>query len=133
MRGISFLVAPIPDHAFFKHTVFQSVIGNQFLHVTHFVAKVFHLTGACSAFSIPIQPAFASLKEFLRPTVIQALSDALAAAKLSDTVFAAQAFEYDSDLLFCRVMFARGPPDVFDNLLGRSVVLICMFNSSSPF
>jgi hypothetical protein len=36
----------------------------------------------------------------LRPTAIKALRNALAPAKLRDRILAAQAIEYDADLLF---------------------------------
>ena len=31
MQGTSFLVAPITDHAFFKETQFQGLLGDNFL------------------------------------------------------------------------------------------------------
>ena len=120
MQGISFLVSPSPDHAFFEQSVFQGEIGNEFLHVAHFMAKVFDLPRAGGAFGIASQPAFASLEELLRPTVIQALGNPLTPAQLCDAMFTAKSVQDDPDFLLSRILFACYPPDVLYNLLGRS-------------
>jgi hypothetical protein len=57
--------------------------------------------------------------EVLRPTVIEVLDDPLAAAKLGDTVLAAQAFQDDADLVFGRKVPPRRATDVFYDLLCR--------------
>jgi hypothetical protein len=39
MRGISFDVSPIRDHAFFKKAQLQCLLGNDFLQITRFTAQ----------------------------------------------------------------------------------------------
>jgi hypothetical protein len=41
-------------------------------------------------------------------------------AQLSDAIFPTQAVKDDPDLLFGRILFARGTLDVFDDLLARA-------------
>jgi hypothetical protein len=119
--GYLMRLLPQPRSRFFKHTVFQSKIGNQLFHVAHFVAKVFDFPSAGGAFRIASQPAFAGLEELLRPAVIQALGNALAPAQLSDAAFPSQAIQNDPDLLLSRILFACCPHDVLHNLFGRSM------------
>ena len=58
----------------------------------------------------------------LGPAVIQALGNALAAAQLRDAVLALQAVQNDPDLLFRRILLARDPADVFDDLLAVALL-----------
>src|SRR5436190_6952936 len=60
-----------------------------------------------------------SLQEVLRPAIVQVLRDPLAATQLGNAVLAAQAFQNDPDLLLGRIVLARRPSDVLDNLLSR--------------
>lgn len=48
MRGISFVVAPIRDHAFFKQPQFQRLFGDDFLQIAGFLAKHLHLIGVAA-------------------------------------------------------------------------------------
>jgi hypothetical protein len=45
------------------------------------------------------------------------LGDALTTAQLGNAVLALQAVQHDPDLLFSRILFARGPTNVIDNLI----------------
>ena len=65
------------------------------------------------------QMALAGLQELLRPSVIKALGNTFAAAKLSDAGLAAQAVQNDADLLFGRMAFAGDPADVLYEPLRR--------------
>ena len=58
-----------------------------------------------------------SLQEVLRPAIVQVLRDPLAATQLGNAVLAAQAFQNDPDLLLGRIVLARRPSDVLNNLL----------------
>jgi hypothetical protein len=42
-------------------------------------------------------------------------------AQLGNTVLTAQAIQHDPDLLFLRIVFARGAFDGFDDLLARAL------------
>ena len=75
------------------------------------MAKIFDLSSPSGTFGIAVQPAFASLEEFFRPTVIQALGNTLTPTQLRNAVFAAQAVQYDSDFLFKLILFRRGLAD----------------------
>ena len=52
--------------------------------------------------------------------VVNALTDALTAAQLSDPILATQSVQDDPDLFFRWILFAGGPFDVFDGLLARA-------------
>ena len=67
----------------------------------------------------PYRPPGASCQPqgFPGPAVIQALSDAFAAAQFRNAVLALQAVQHDPDLLFGRVLLARRTANVFDDLL----------------
>src|SRR3981081_2669406 len=59
------------------------------------------------------------LEKVFRPAVIEVLDDPLAAAKLGDTVLAAQAFQHDADLVFSREVSSRRTTDVLLDLCRR--------------
>lgn len=61
------------------------------------------------------------LHELLRPSVIQALGNALLAAQLSDAVVAAQAFEHYADLVLGREVPTGLLPDVLHHLLCSAI------------
>jgi hypothetical protein len=84
MRGISFVVAPIRGHAFFKKPQFQGLFGNDLLQITRFTTKGRHLTRRSRTGRIAGKPALASLKKLLLPFVIDTLGNAFAAAQLGD-------------------------------------------------
>jgi hypothetical protein len=66
---------------------------------------------------VPRQALLARIEKLLGPTVIEILIDALATAELCNAVLAAQTIQHDADLLFSRVLLARGAADVFHDLL----------------
>jgi len=96
-----------PDHAFFEQTVFQDEVSDNLLECRSFRTQLLDLRRGRLAGSIPCKALLACFEEFLRPGVIQALADTLTAAESSNALFAAQACQYDPDLLFCRILFAR--------------------------
>jgi hypothetical protein len=53
------------------------------------------------------EPLLAGFQKLLRPTVIQALGDALAAAQRGDALLAAKPFKDNADLLFRRMFATR--------------------------
>src|SRR3979409_2454755 len=59
----------------------------------------------------------ACLQEVLRPPIVKVLRDPLAATQLGNAVLAAQALQNDPDLLLGRIVLARRPSDVLNNLL----------------
>ena len=70
MRDISFLVAPIPDHAFFEQPVLQHLLGQRLLEVARLGTQRLHLIAGGLACGIPGQTLLARLQELLRLAVI---------------------------------------------------------------
>jgi hypothetical protein len=75
MRDISFVFAPIRDHAYFEQTALQRQIGNHLLQGTRLTAKVLHFTTCRSSCRIAGQPPLACLHELPRPDIIKVLTD----------------------------------------------------------
>src|SRR4051794_39051451 len=119
MRGISFFVAPIRDHAYFEQPVLERKVRNAFLQRARLAAQILHLVGGGGTGGVTSQPALAGLHKLLRPGIVQALGDAFLAAKLGKAVLAAQTVQHDPDLVFRREMSPRRTTDVFHHLLGR--------------
>src|SRR5271157_1016140 len=119
MRGISFLVSPIPDRAFFEQSVFQGQLGNDLLQRRSLAAQLLHFVRGCSPRRIAGQALLASLEEVLRPAIIEVLNDPFAAAELRDAVLATQALQYDADLLFGGKLPPRRTADGLYDLLCR--------------
>jgi hypothetical protein len=109
-------VSPIRDHAFFEQSQLERLLGHDFLQLLGLALEILDLVGGRSAGGVARQAPLAGLQELFRPTVVEALGDALAAAQLGDRVLAAQAVQHDADLLFGRVTLARRPADVLDDL-----------------
>jgi hypothetical protein len=86
MEGISFVADPIPDHAFFKHAVFQGQVSNHLFEVAGFPAKTLHLVTGGGPCGIARKTPLASFQESLRPTVVEAFGNSLPAAKPGDTL-----------------------------------------------
>jgi hypothetical protein len=110
MRGISFVVAPIRKHAFFKQTVLQCQVSHDLLQGTRFTAQILNLAARRCTSRVASQPTLSSFQKLFRPSVIQALRNAFLAAKLSNAVFAAQAFQNNPGLVFgekCRRVARR--------------------------
>src|SRR6202023_2658197 len=119
MRSISCLVLPIPDHVFFEQTVFERQFSDDLLQCAGLAAQVLYLVRGCCAGRIAGEPLLPGLKEVFRPAVIQILDDPFTTAQLGDALLAAQAFQHNADLLFCRELPACRPPDVFHDLFRR--------------
>ncbi len=68
--------------------------------IARFRTQRLHLVARGLACGITGEAFLTSLQKFLRPAVIQALGDALTAAKRGDALFAAQPFKDNADLLF---------------------------------
>src|ERR1700745_1284840 len=119
MKGISFAVFPIPDHAFFEQSQFEGLFGDNFLEVLRFAPELLDLVGRRRASGVPGKPALAGLEELLRPGIIHALGNAFAPAKLGDRGFAAKPIEHNADLLFRRMVLPSCSSDVADNAFRR--------------
>jgi hypothetical protein len=89
MRDTSCVVSPIRDHAFFEETKLERLFGNDLLERGRLAAQVLDLVGGRGPRGVACQPALAGFEELLRPDIIQALGDALAAAQLGNAVLAA--------------------------------------------
>src|SRR3954451_8360370 len=116
MRGISFFVAPIRDHAFFEQPVLERKVRNAFLQRARLAAQILHLVGGGGTGGVTSQPALAGLHKLLRPGIVQALGDAFLAAMLSSPRRPSSTILI---LLFRREMSPRRTTDVFHHLLGR--------------
>src|SRR3954451_8639121 len=119
MRGISFEVSPIPDHAFFEETVLERQLGHHLLQSPRLPTQILDLIARGLTHRVASQALLAGLQELLRPAVIKVLDDALAPAQLGDTVLAAQPIEHDADLLLRREPPACCSTDLLDDRVGR--------------
>jgi hypothetical protein len=117
LRGISFAVLPIRDHAFFKQAVLEGDLGQRLLELAGFGAERLDLVGRRLSRGVASKPLLAGFEKLLGPTVVEVLSDSLFPAELGDAVFTAQSIEHDADLLLGRELPPDGPPDVPDGLL----------------
>jgi len=106
MRDISCLVAPILAHAFFEQREFERLLGDDLFQFAGLTPQVLDFVRGRGARLVTGEAALAGFKEFLRPAVVQAFCDALAAAQLRDRDFAAKAVENDSDFFFRRILLA---------------------------
>ena len=84
------MVAPSPGRVFFKDAVLQGQVGHHLLEGERLGAQIFDLCARCLTRRIPRQALLPSFEKLLRPTVIQALCNALATAQLGNTVLAAK-------------------------------------------
>jgi hypothetical protein len=100
-RGISH--SPSPPSAimlFFQQTQFKRLLGHDLLQRPRFTAQVRHLAARRCPRRVARQSALASFQELLRPAVIQALANTLAAAQLGNARLVPQTVQHDPDLLF---------------------------------
>src|SRR3954467_4965573 len=108
---------PHPPSRFFEQTVLQGQIGDHLLERRGLTPQIVDLVRGGGPGCIASQALLSSLQEVLRPAIVQVLRDPLAATQLGNSVLAAQAFQNDPDLLLGRIVLARRPSDVLDNLL----------------
>jgi hypothetical protein len=99
MPGISFEAVPTAGHAFFQEPDLQGLLGDNLLQGSGLTPQLFDLPGRCLAGRIAGEALLARLQELLRPTVIEALGDALATSQLGNAVLTAQAIQDNADLL----------------------------------
>src|SRR2546430_12579925 len=91
---------PIRRHAFFEQTIFEGELGHDLLQRAGLATQVLDLVRGRGPGRIASQSLLPCLEKVFRPAVIEVLDDPLAAAELGDTVLAAQAFQYNADLVF---------------------------------
>src|SRR5947208_2578409 len=91
---------PIRRHAFFEQTIFEGQLGHDLLQRAGLATQVLDLVRGRGPGRIASQSLLPCLEKVFRPAVIEVLDDPLAAAELGDTVLAAQAFQYNADLVF---------------------------------
>jgi len=75
MRGISCLVSPIADHAFFKQPKLQRLLGDNLLQFLRLTPQILDLAAGRSTRRIARKPSLAGFQELLRPAVIKALGN----------------------------------------------------------
>ena len=115
MRDIAFGVSPSHDHAFFKQAQFEGLLGNNFLQSGRFAPQILYLVGRGGTCGIARQAPLAGFEELLRPNIIKALGNALAATEVGDRVLAAQAIKDNPDLLFGRKRPTRRTLDILNH------------------
>ena len=123
MLGISFVELPIPDHAFFEQPVLKGQFGDHLLQGGRFRPQIFDFGRCRLACRVACKTVLAGLQELLRPGIVQALSNPLAAAQRGNAFFAAQTSQDDPDLLLGRVVLARLAFNASDQLV--SGILRC--------
>src|SRR5665213_2302936 len=119
MLGISCVVFPIPDHAFFEQADFRRLLRHHLLQRGGLLAQVLYLVGGRSPGRIARQTPLAGLREPLGPAIIHGLGNTLPPAQLGYAVLAAKAIQHNPDLVLGRVMLASGAADVLQNPLRR--------------
>jgi hypothetical protein len=119
MLGTSFLVSPSTDHAFLSRR-FSKVRSATSSFMSRTSRRRSLTSGVEAARSVsPFSLRFPASRNCFWPGVIQAFGNPLTTAEFCNAVFASQAFQYDPDFVFSRMVLARGPADVFYNLFGR--------------
>src|SRR6056297_500251 len=114
---------PHPRSCFFQQAVFQGQVGHGLLQRRRLGTQLLDLGRGRLTSRIAGQPLFARFKELLRPRVVKALADPLAAAQRGDALLTAQTSQHDPDLFISRVLLPGLALDPFDQLVGR--VLRC--------
>ena len=109
---------------FFEQAQLQGLLGDDFLQGPGFLTQVLDLVAGRRTRGIPGQPSLAGFQKLLRSVVIQALGDALSPTQLRDAVLATKSVQHDADLLFRRILLARGPPNVLHDPLGRRLLAL---------
>jgi hypothetical protein len=66
-RGVSWLVSPIPDHAFFEQPQFERLLGDNFLQVLRLAPELLDLISRRSPHRVTGEPALAGLAGGLLP------------------------------------------------------------------
>src|SRR5215203_6803372 len=117
--GISFLVSPIRDHAFFKQPQFKRLLGHHRLELLRLTPQILDLATGRRPRSVTRQAALAGLQELLGPGVIETLGYAFTPTQLGNAGLAPQAIQHDTDLLFRRLPFAGCTADVLHDPLRR--------------
>src|ERR1700733_470823 len=102
MESISCLVSPIPDHAFFKQSVFESEVGHDFFQRLRLSTNVLYLVGSRGAGCVAGESPLARLQELFRPAIVHRRGDALAETEFGHALLAAEPFQHDADLLLGR-------------------------------
>jgi len=95
-------------------------------------AQVFDLAAGCRSRCVACKAPFSGLQELLRPSVIQALGDALTPAEFRNAVFATQAVQHNADFLlaeYClrvarRMSFTIRSEDILGLLISGSSPLL---------
>ena len=100
MRGTSFDVLPICNHAFFEQPVLQRDLGQRLLELPRFNSQILDFILGRFAHGIAGEPFLAGFEEVFGPAIVKVLVDTFLAAQLSDRLLATQAFKDDADLLF---------------------------------
>ena len=89
MLGISFVVSPIRDHAFFKKSECECLFGNDLFQLTSFTTKRGYFAHGSRTSRITCKPSLTGLKKLLRLFAINALGDAFTTAQLGNGFFTA--------------------------------------------
>ena len=119
------------EHAFVEQPILQHRFGKGFLEVGGFLAQLADVATAGLALSIPGQPLFPRFQKLLAPAVLHILVQALTAAPFSDTVLAAQAGQYNPNLLLRAELPASGPFDGSDQFIRFNCGVLCWFHHRS--
>src|SRR5262245_51498776 len=117
--GYSCGVLPIRRHAFFQQTIFEGQLSYDLLQRAGLASQVLDLVRGRGPGRIASQSLLPGLEKVFRPAIIKVLDDPLAAAELGDAVLAAQAFQYDADLVFRREVSPRRATDLLHHFCRR--------------
>jgi hypothetical protein len=86
--------------------IFEGQFGHDLLQRAGLATQVLDLVRRRRPGGIASQALLSGFEKVFRPAVIEVLNDPLTAAEFGDTVLAAQPFQHNADLVFCREVAA---------------------------
>src|SRR5438105_13761092 len=114
-------ILPIRRHAFFEQTIFEGQLSHDLLRAG-LASQVLDLVRGPGR--IASQSLLPGLEKVFRPAIIEVLDDPLAAAELGDAVLAAQAFQYNADLVLRREVSPRRASDLLLDTCRRHFLML---------
>ena len=110
--------SPHPPSRFFEQAIFERQLGHDLLQRAGLAPQVLDLSEVAARAVSPASRFFPPSRKSLT-NGNRGFGQSPRDAELGDTVLAAQAFQYDADLVFRREVSPRRPPDILYDLYRR--------------